>query len=124
MPGGRVLDPRMEAPWPAMIEYRHVVRGDTSLPVQERARIDRFLKTTASAGGYGIYAEYNRQDQPKGQRPEVTVYSYQDDPFTTRVTAPEDPGTFSCPPLAAVITAGARLMLAMLERCVTDTGGA
>jgi hypothetical protein len=123
MPGGRVIDPGVEAPWPAMIEHRQTVRTDWALSAEERHRIQLFLKITANAGGYGIYVEYNRQDQPKGQRPEVAVYSYQDDPFTTRVTAPEDPGTFSCPPLAAVITAGARLMLAMLERCVTDFCG-
>jgi hypothetical protein len=124
MPGGRVLDPRVEAPWSAMIEHRHLIRHDDSLSVDELGRIGRFLKITANAGGYGIHAEYNRQDLPTKQRPDVTVYSHQDRPFTTRVTGPEDPGAYSCPPLAAVITGGARLMLAMLERCVTDLGGA
>jgi hypothetical protein len=124
MPGGRVLDPRLEGPWSAMIEHRHRIRHDHSLSVDERRRIDRFLKIIANAGAYGIYAEYNRQDLPTKRRPDVTVYSYPDQPFTARVTGPEDPGTYSCPPLAAVITAAARLMLAMLEHCVTDLGGA
>ena len=108
-----------------MIEHRHSPCAPTRrFAAEERHRIQLFLKITANAGGYGIYAECNRQDLPKGQRADVTVYSYEDEPFTTRVTAPEDPGRFFCPPLAAVITAGARLMLAMLERCVTDVGGA
>lgn len=122
MPGGHVLDPTSEAPWPAMIEHRQRTRRDETLPPEVRDRISLFLKVTANAGGYGIYAEYNRQDQPKDARCEVDVYSYAD-PFTAHVTGPENPGTFSCPPLAAVITGGARLMLAVLERCVTDLGG-
>jgi hypothetical protein len=109
MPGGRVLDPRVDAPWPAMIEHRHAVRADPTLPAAERARIELFLKITANAGGYGIYVECNRQELPTGTRDDITVYSYEDEPFTARVSAPEDPGSFFCPPLAAVITAGARL---------------
>jgi hypothetical protein len=124
MPGGRTLDPRMEAPWSAMIEHRQTVRHDPTFPAEERDRIQRFLKSTANAGGYGIHVECNRHDLPKGERAPVTVYSYEPQPFTSRVTAPEDPGRFLFPPLAAVITAGARLMLAMLEHCVTDLGGA
>ncbi len=122
MPGGHVLDPTSEAPWPAMIEHRQRSRRDETLPPEVRERISLFLKITANAGGYGIYAEYNRQARPKDTGCEVDVYSH-GDPFTARVTGPEDPGTFSCPPLAAVTTGGARLMLALLERCVTELGG-
>jgi hypothetical protein len=35
----------------------------------------------------------------------------------------EEPGRFFYPPLAALITAGARLMLTLLERSITDLGG-
>src|SRR5260370_23807127 len=35
----------------------------------------------------------------------------------------EQPGRWYFPPLAALITAGGRLLLAMLEHCVTDAGG-
>ena len=37
--------------------------------------------------------------------------------------APEDPGPYCFPPVAAAITAAARLMLALLERLVRDAGG-
>ena len=37
--------------------------------------------------------------------------------------APKAPGKFWYPPLAAVITSGTRLLLALLECCVTDEGG-
>ncbi len=36
---------------------------------------------------------------------------------------PEHAGEYCFPPLASLITAAARLMLALLERCVTDLGG-
>ena len=44
-------------------------------------------------------------------------------PFSVKTNAVEQPGEFYRPPLAALISSGARLMLAMLERCVSDAGG-
>lgn len=43
--------------------------------------------------------------------------------FEAEVTDPEEPGEFCFPPLAAFIAGAARLMLALLERSVTDLGG-
>ena len=43
--------------------------------------------------------------------------------FNTKTSAPEYPGEFCFPPLAAMITAGARLLLAILEAEVTQRGG-
>ena len=53
----------------------------------------------------------------------MTVYGRDPAPSRIRVGAPEEPGKFCYPPLAAVLTGAARLLLALLERCVTDTGG-
>src|SRR5205085_5028398 len=36
---------------------------------------------------------------------------------------PEDAGPFACPPLAGLVTAGGRLLLAMVRRLVADRGG-
>jgi hypothetical protein len=44
-------------------------------------------------------------------------------PFDCRSRAPEEPGAYCFPPFAALTAAGARLMLALLERVVTDAGG-
>jgi hypothetical protein len=123
LPGGREVDPRTEDPFQVMTEQRQLVRHDPTLSEDERERVQLFLKITANAGAYGIWAEYNRQDLPAGDTSVVTVHGRQDAPFTDRVSAPEEPGKFCYPPLAAVITAGARLLLALLERCVTDHGG-
>jgi hypothetical protein len=44
-------------------------------------------------------------------------------PFTQRRHNVEEPGRYCFPPLAALITGGARLMLALLECSVGDLGG-
>src|SRR5205807_1919929 len=62
----------------------------------------------------------NRSDH--GRRRPVTIYGLTD-PFTARLDAVETPGEYAFPPLAACVTAAARLMLALLERSVSDAGG-
>ncbi|MCW2689593.1 MAG: hypothetical protein JWR37_4483 [Mycobacterium sp.] len=123
LPGGCTVDPAAEDPFLAMAEHRVRVRKDPALDEWERDRIQLFLKIASNAGAYGINAEYNRVDLPVGQRAEVTVYGNAEQPFTDQVGAPEDPGRFCYPPVAAVITAAARLLLALLERSVIDLGG-
>jgi hypothetical protein len=104
-----------------VIELRHQVRNDETLDPTERDRLERFLKVLANATSYGILAEYTRHElsDPIG----VDVYGTTDQPFSCRTKTPEDPGPFCFPPLAAAITGGARLMLTLLERSVTDPGG-
>jgi len=52
------------------------------------------------------------------------VFGADDDPTEAWTSAPEDPGPLCFPPVAAAITSGARLLLALLERAVIDAGGA
>jgi len=82
-----------------------------------------FLKVLANSGSYGIYAEMIRHELPAASPEKVTVHGPTGQPFQAKVTAPEEPGEFCFPPIAAVITGAARLMLALLERAVTDAGG-
>lgn len=81
----------------------------------------KFLKVLANSGGYGIYAELNAQDRPAV----VTLHAGQSqrEPATIKVAHPEQPGRYCFPPLAAAITAAARLMLTLLEHEVASTGG-
>jgi len=81
------------------------------------------LKVLANSGSYGIYAEMIRHELASGSREKVTVHGPGGRPFEAKVSAPEEPGEFCFPPVAAVITGAARLMLALLERAVTDAGG-
>jgi hypothetical protein len=123
LPGGRTVDPTHEDPFKVMTEERARVRAAPDVDEATRDRVQRFLKISSNAGAYGIWAEYNQRDLPIGQKHPVDVYAGDGDPFTVRVHAPEDPGRVCFPPLAAVLTAGARLLLALLERCVADAGG-
>src|SRR5262249_31905435 len=44
--------------------------------------------------------------------------------FETTSDVIEEPGKFFAPHIASPITAGGRLLLAMLEQCIKDAGGA
>ena len=120
--GRRTFDPRTgEDPYLALIEERYRVKNDEELSVEERERVDRFLKITASATGYGILARFDRREL-RDTVP-VTVHGPDDEPMHANTANPEDPGPYAFPPIAAAITAGARLMLAILEHLATDAGG-
>lgn len=87
----------------------------------ERERLDKALKVLANASSYGIYAEMNRTDTDDEIK--IVCHGIDEQSFTCRVAHPDDPGEYCFPPLATLITGGARLMLSLLERCVTDLGG-
>ncbi len=106
-----------------LVEQRKQTQRDRDLTPEERHWRALALKIVANSGAYGIFAELNREEPLQGAHTPVVVHGL-NGPFLQAVAAPEDPGRFFFPPLAALITAGARLMLAMLERCVTDAGGA
>jgi hypothetical protein len=119
--GGEMIDPAVDDPFVRMVEERHRVLRDTSLDEQERGRLERFLKITANATAYGVFARFDRRE--RGAPVELTAFGPDEEPFAALSETPEDPGPFCFPPIAAAITAGARLMLALLERLVTDAGG-
>lgn len=119
--GGREIDPTRHDPFIALIEGRQRVRADRTRPKEERERLDQFLKITANATAYGVLARYDRRDLAADTP--LTVHGPDDTPTTAHTAHPEDPGPFCFPPVAASITAAARLMLALLERLVHDAGG-
>jgi hypothetical protein len=81
-----------------------------------------FLKILANAGCYGIYAEVNKLQVGKNDAKKIGVFSGELS-GTERTCIMEVPGPWYFPPVASLITAGGRLLLAMLERMVTDAGG-
>jgi hypothetical protein len=78
-----------------------------------------FLKIMANSG-YGIFIETT----PKriAEAAEVSVFSGERQ-FNTRSKIVEDKGKFYCPVISSLITAGGRLLLAILERQVREAGG-
>ncbi len=81
-----------------------------------------FLKILANAGCYGIYAEVNKFQFGKNAAKKIGIFSGEESRLEQTCIV-EQPGPWYFPPVSALITAGGRLLLAMLERMVTDAGG-
>jgi hypothetical protein len=121
--GGEIpIDPLRSDFFRSLIEERQRVKKSTGIDDAIGQRLDKQLKVLANSGGYGIFAQMDRRTLADGKTESVTVYSY-DNPFPVECATPERPGQYCCPPIAALITSAARLMLAALERSVTDADG-
>jgi hypothetical protein len=115
------IDPCKDDIFRRVIEERKRLDRRDDLDPVERTRLGETLKVIANSGSYGITAEITRHELGS-RRQNVTVWSL-DEPFTERLSVVEDAGRFCFPPLAAIVTAGARLMLALLEHCVSNEDG-
>lgn len=115
------VNPRNGDFFRTVIEQRTATRNNNTLDPATRDRTQRFLKVLANSTSYGVFAELT----PKTQANEVDIelWSGTGEPWTASTTNPETPGRWCFPPLAACITAAARLMLALLEHHVTSAGG-
>ncbi len=120
--GDIAIDPSHTDFFRAVIEQRKGLKNRGDLSEDDRTRLDQFLKVLANSGSYGVFAQMNTEDRPQDDTVGITVHGL-DGPFACRTHSPETAGPFCFPPIAALITSAARLMLAMLERCVTDAGG-
>lgn len=119
--GAIKVDPRKQDFFKMAIEERKRLAARTDIPESEKRRLDRALKVLANATSYGIYAEMNRQESDKEIN--LICHGIDAEAFTCRVAHPDVPGEYCFPPLASLITGAARLMLALLERCISDLGG-
>jgi hypothetical protein len=71
---------------------------------------------------YGIFAELNKEEYGKNRQKDLEIFSGEFKKEEKRDTF-ERPGKFQFPPAAALITAGGRLMLAILEKLVQKKRG-
>ena len=115
------VDPRSQDFFKVVIEQRKRLTKRSDISDIEKERLDKFLKVLANAASYGIYAEMHRLESEN--KNEVVCHGVDAEPFTCRVAHPDEPGEYCFPPIASLITGAARLMLALLERRVTDYGG-
>ena len=115
------VDPAGEDFFKVVIEQRKRVQGRSDIEQSEKDRLDGALKVLANSTSYGIYAEMNREESDNPIA--VTCYGIDEEPFSCSVANPDIPGKYCFPPLASLITGGARLMLALLEYSVTKRGG-
>jgi hypothetical protein len=124
---GRVhVDPTKTDFFKSVVEQRQAIKKERGPHHPdtcscERCRTERFLKVLANAGSYGIFVEMMRTDADKPRA--STVYGAYDKPWQTTTKAEEEAQEFCYPPIGAAITGAARLMLAILEKLVTDAGG-
>ena len=98
--------------------FRYVVEQRKRYKSNES--LSRFLKVLANAGSYGLFVELTPEKRKKSAT--IEVFSGEQS-FEQASLIVENQGRWYFPPIAALITAGGRLLLAMLERCVTDAGG-
>ena len=116
------VDPARDDFFRVIIEERLRLSSRAGIPDVEGKRLEKSLKVLANATSYGIYAQMDRREDSK--KIEVTCHGIDPEPFTCKVAHPDMPGEFCFPPLASLITAGARLMLGLLEHCVLELGAA
>lgn len=106
------IDPKRQDFFRHVVEQREIHKANTALA--------GFLKVLANAGSYGSFVEITPENQAKPR--EIKVFSGEKS-FEQPSDVIEKQGKWYFPPLGALITAGGRLLLAMLEKCVTDAGG-
>lgn len=85
----------------------------------ESCRTSESLKVTGNSCGFGMNLEFNPEIVAEQ---DVTVYGI-GEPHTIQGDRLDKPGQWCFPPVGSLIVSGSRLMLAMLERCITDAGG-
>src|SRR3989344_2085181 len=118
---GIPLDPKRENVLQALVEKRQQIKNEMKKFLEgasEHKMLDaqqKALKILNSATGYGINVELH----PENTHEWVKIYS--DTEFKS-FGAYEKPGTYFNPIIGACITAGARLLLGIAEKYVTDKG--
>jgi len=108
------IDPRRDDLFKKIIEERRQHKDDPELY--------HWLKIFANSI-YGCFIELNPETLPKGKAARVRVYSGEESYTTNKRPVVERQGNWYAPYLGAFITAGGRLLLGMLERCVDERGG-
>ena len=111
--GTRTMEPTKDDFFRAIIEERK------KLPKSHPHYL--LLKIIANAL-YGIFAELNKYEYGKNRAKQLDVFSGEHR-FEQPTFVVERPGRWQFPPAAALITAGGRLMLAILEHMVEQRKG-
>jgi hypothetical protein len=124
--GGGVFDPRKDQFFKVIVEEgERFKRGEgrhAEILAPVREAILPGVKGIGNIGAFGALIETREADLLPGRREEVTLLC-DAEPLRAAVAHPEDRGPFACPPLAGLVTAGGRLLLAMVHRLVANGAG-
>jgi len=123
-----LVDPYKDDFYRRMIELRQVVKGQRDIAAKNNDESDRTkfdveqnaLKIATNATSYGIFAEINVND--RAEKAPSKVHADVSSSFVVDHIKNEQPGRYFHPLLAATITGTARLMLAIAERLILDSG--
>ncbi|HEV3090594.1 MAG TPA: hypothetical protein VGX91_04020, partial [Candidatus Cybelea sp.] len=114
------IDPRTTNPWRRLVELRKRESGDAR---DDELRSDGY-KVMSNSGAYGVCVETSPEDiDPSAERSLTRVHVRGLEEFIAKVDRPEFHSPLCSFPIAALVTAGARLLLAVAERLVRDAGG-
>ena len=97
--------------------FKHVIEQRAAH--ESEPALHYWLKILANSGSYGLFVELNPNE---ADETELKVFSGEES-FETTSEVAEEPGDWFAPHIAALITSGGRLLLAMLEKCIADAGG-
>ncbi len=107
------VDPRKQDLFQVMVEQKQVYKT-------KNEALSYFLKICANSTSYGMFFELTPQKKFKPVKVKVFSGEHRHTQFVDTI---EKAGEWYFPPIAALITGGAHLFLAMLERCITEQGG-
>ena len=105
------IDARKHSFFKHVIEQRNLHESNPELHY--------WLKILANSGSYGLFVELNPNESDHAA---LRVFSGEES-FDTTSDVVEEPGKWFAPHVGSLITSGGRLLLAMLEKCISDAGG-
>ena len=97
--------------------FRHVIEQRAAH--ESNPALHYWLKILANSGSYGLFVELNPNEADAAK---VKVFSGEES-FETTSDVVEEPGKWFAPHIGSLITSGGRLLLAMLEKCISNAGG-
>jgi len=97
--------------------FKHVI--EQRVAHESDPALHYWLKILANSGSYLLFVELNPNETKNAP---LKVFSGEES-FETTSDVIEEPGDWFAPHMASLITAGGRLLLAMLEKCIADVGG-
>jgi hypothetical protein len=126
LPSGAWLDPDAKDIFATLVEEGERLRLGQGNWAKVSQAVRDILYPGWKAGNnglaFGSLAQTNQADLSSGTRETVTLL-FDDGEIRASVSHPEDPGTFVCVPLAALVTSCGHLLQAMVHRMVMDKGG-
>src|SRR5439155_23958785 len=123
LPTGALMDPNRDDPILSLATERIRLERETLGSEARRARLSGLLKGMTNALSSGLPIQVN-DDEPTATLRQQTVYDARSGTAETKDTlVRETPGSWYFPPIAAGVTAAARLLLRLVIEAVRTRGG-